>query len=729
MNKHRGLALLVYILSAGGVFPLAGTAFGQEMPNAPVCISNPVVTTNGSGGPGSLRQAITDACPDSTITFDMNQVVSPIILQQMLHVDKNLTINGPGAALLTISGNGSTSDPVFYAGTDSVMLTFSGLKLTQCLDGAVVIPAGVNGTTVTIQNCVFSKNNLGVYAGSGTVNIVNTTVDGNTVTSGSPGITVVDATVNILNSTVSNNSSTVSGSGAVALTNQGVINITNSTISNNSTSGFGPHSGGAIRNSGSGTIKITNSTIANNTSTTTGGGIANSGSGVVRLRNSVVALNTASTSGPDVSGAFITEGHNLIGKSDGSTGFTPGANGDLVGSAALPVDPQLAPLANNGGPTMTRALNANSPAIDTGDNAAITNPPFSGPPFYDQRGVGFPRISGDPVDKGAFEIQIVPPSPTPTATATPTSTPTATATPTATSTPTATATATPTATPTASATPTATPTAAPGVVGNVSTRLPVGQGDDALFEGFIVLGPEGSAKKILVRAIGPSLVPFGVSDALPDPTLEIHDQSGATIATNNDWEHTQIGGLITGDQSGEISASHLAPGNQLESAIIANLAPGSYTAVVRGLGTATGTGVVDAYDLSGATPARLANISTRGLIQPDDKLMIAGFIVQNAPVRAVIRAIGPSLLGFGINNALPDTTLQLRDKDGAIVLENDNWQDDPAQKQELENTGLQPTHNLEAALVTTIQPGQYTAHVRGKGSASGIGVVQVYFLQ
>jgi hypothetical protein len=724
VNKHRALALLIFLNSAGGVLPLAGNAFGQETPEAPVCISNPVVTTNAASGAGSLPQAVNDACPDSTITFDMNLVVSPITVPQMLTLDKNLTFKGPGAALLTISANGSSSYPIFYTSTAGVAVTISGLKLTKTIGspgGAVMISSGVNGATATIDNCVFSDNGNAVYAGSGTVNIVNTTVDGTGVSGGSSGVIVVDATTNILNSTVSNNSV----GGAIALTNQGVINITNSTISNNSTSGFGPHSGGGVRNSGSGTIKITNTTIANNSATTSGGGIANSGSGAIRLRNSIVALNTASTSGPDVSGAFITEGHNLVGKSDGSTGFTPGANGDLVGSAALPVDPQLAPLANNGGPTMTRALNANSPAIDTGDNAAITNPPFSGPPFYDQRGVGFPRISGDPVDKGAYEIQTVPPSPTPTATATatPTSTPIATATPTPTSTPTATATATPTPTPTA------TPTAAPGVVGNVSTRLPVGQGDDALFEGFIVLGPEGSAKKILVRAIGPSLVPFGVSDALPDPTLEIHDQSGATIATNNDWQHTQIGGLITGDQSGEISASHLAPGNQLESAIIANLAPGSYTAVVRGFGTATGTGVVDAYDLSGATPARLANISTRGLIQPDDKLMIAGFIVQNAPVRAVIRAIGPSLLAFGINNALPDTTLQLRDKDGAIVLENDDWQDDPAQKQELENTGLQPTHNLEAALVTTIPPGQYTAHVRGKGSASGIGVVQVYFLQ
>jgi uncharacterized delta-60 repeat protein len=270
---------------------------------------------------------------------------------------------------------------------------------------------------------------------------------------------------------------------------------------------------------------------------------------------------------------------------------------------------------------------------------------------------------------------------------------------------------------------------APGAVGNVSTRLPAGKDDNALIEGFIVQGPQGSAKKIVVRAIGPSLIPFGVAEALTNPTLEIHDSGGATVATNNDWKNTQVGGLITGDQSAEISGSGLAPSNDLESAIIANLAPGSYTAVVSGFGGTTGTGVVDAYDLSAASPAKLANIATRGLIQAGDKLMIAGFIVQNAPVKAVVRAIGPSLLAFGISNALPDTTLELHDENGAIILENDDWKTDPQQAQELQAIGLQPSHDLEAALITTIQPGQYTAQVRGKDNASGIGVVQVYFLQ
>jgi hypothetical protein len=148
---------------------------------------------------------------------------------------------------------------------------------------------------------------------------------------------------------------------------------------------------------------------------------------------------------------------------------------------------------------------------------------------------------------------------------------------------------------------------------------------------------------------------------------------------------------------------------------------------VRGLNNTVGTGIVDAYDMSPASVARLANIATRGLIQPGDQLIIAGFIIQQGDVRAVVRAIGPSLSAFGLNNALPDTTLQLRDVNGAIVRENDDWESD--QKAELEATGLQPGDSREAAMVETLSPGQYTAQVRGKPETTGIGVVEVYFLQ
>jgi hypothetical protein len=269
--------------------------------------------------------------------------------------------------------------------------------------------------------------------------------------------------------------------------------------------------------------------------------------------------------------------------------------------------------------------------------------------------------------------------------------------------------------------------AGPGVVANVSTRLPVGTGDNALFEGFIVDGPAGSTKKILVRALGPSLVPLGVADAVQNPTLEIFDNSNTKIASNDNWKTTQVGGNITGDQFAEINGSGLKPSNDLESAIIANLPPGMYTAVVRGAGNTVGTGVVDAFDLSTASAARLANVATRGLVQPGDKLMIGAFIIQDGPVRVVVRAIGPSLAGFGVMNALPDTTLELKDMSGMTVVSNDDWMTD--QKAELEATGLQPTNNLEAAVVRTIAPGQYSALVRGKPEATGTGVVQIYFLQ
>jgi hypothetical protein len=270
-------------------------------------------------------------------------------------------------------------------------------------------------------------------------------------------------------------------------------------------------------------------------------------------------------------------------------------------------------------------------------------------------------------------------------------------------------------------------TGTPGAVANVSTRLPVGTGENVLIEGFIVQGPAGSTKKIIVRAIGPALAAFGITDALANPTLDIFEASATKIASNNDWKTTQSGGLITGDQTAEITASTVAPTNDLESAIIADLAPGSYTAVVRGDGNTVGTALVDAYDLSPASPARLANIATRGLVQPSDKLMIAGLTIQSGSVQAVVRAVGPSLQTFGITNALPDTTLQVRDQNGAIVGENDDWK--TAQRTELETSGLQPSNDLEAALILTLPSGQYTAQVRGKPEATGIGAVEIYFLQ
>jgi hypothetical protein len=321
------------------------------------------------------------------------------------------------------------------------------------------------------------------------------------------------------------------------------------------------------------------------------------------------------------------------------------------------------------------------------------------------------------------------PTPTVTPTATPTVTPTATATPS--STPTATATGTPTATPTATATPvlspsptattsptpppSPTPTPAAQTV-NLSTRMRVQTGDNVGIGGFIISGT--ASKHVLLRAIGPSLTSFGIPNALPDPILELHGPGGFT---NNNWRDDPV-------QETLILATGLAPSNNLESAIDANLSPGAYTAVVRGSNNSTGVALIEVYDLSSAAAAKLANISTRALVSTGDDIVIAGFILgnQSGPDRIVVRGIGPSLTAFGVPGALANPTLQLRDNNGALLMANNDWQDDPAQAAELTAAGLAPTNSLESGLAATLPPGPYTALLAGSNNGTGVGVVEVY---
>lgn len=257
-----------------------------------------------------------------------------------------------------------------------------------------------------------------------------------------------------------------------------------------------------------------------------------------------------------------------------------------------------------------------------------------------------------------------------------------------------------------------------GQLVNISTRGHVGIGDRATIGGFIISGPVD--KRVLVRALGPSLTAAGVNDALADPTLQLFDRNGESLATNDDWQESQ---------REEIEATTIAPTHEKEAAIVRTLEPGAYTAVVRGRSDTTGIGLVEVYDLSRPAGSRLANISTRGQVGTGENLMIGGFIIGpqgGGGARVAVRALGPSLASAGVPDSLADPVLELRDATGTLFARNDNWKENQAA---VESTGLAPSHDAEAVVVTTLQPGNYTAIVRGRGDTVGVALVEIYNVQ
>jgi CSLREA domain-containing protein len=574
----------------------------------------------------------------------------------------NINIGGPGAAMLTVqrSSTAAAEFRVFnITGTSTV--TLSDLTIRNGSESSSQ-GAGIQNTgTLSVNNCTLSGNSAAKGAGlynEGTLAVSNSTFSGNTATGISGGQD--------------------SHGGAIYNTGPGTLTLTNCTLSGNSVTG-GPNPlggsggtgrGGAIYNAESNAV-VTNCTIAGNTANggagtpagqAFGGGIFSQGT---HIQSTIVANNTVtstSPSNPDVSGLFISQGFNLIGKRDGSINFT--AATDQTGTIASPLDPMLASLQNNGGPTQTIALLPGSPAIDKGTSGGLTN---------DQRGAGFPRTVDDPgtpnasggsgTDIGAFELQTVTPT----------------------------------------------------VLGNISTRLLVGTGDNVLIGGFIVTGTQ--PKKVIVRAIGPSLTPLGIAAALADPILELHGPGTFTTITNDNWRS---------DQEAEIIATTIPPANDLESAIVATLPANNsaYTAVVRGANDGTGVGLVEVYDLDRTVDSKLANISTRGEVLTGDNVMIAGMIVLGGGTqRVIIRAIGPSLPFAG---KLADPTLELRDANGALIRSNDNWRTD--QEAEIIATGIPPANDLESALIAILPAGgvPYTATVRGVNGTTGVALVEIY---
>lgn len=245
-------------------------------------------------------------------------------------------------------------------------------------------------------------------------------------------------------------------------------------------------------------------------------------------------------------------------------------------------------------------------------------------------------------------------------------------------------------------------------------------GDNAGIGGFIITGD--TPKHVLVRAIGPSLTGFGVPDVLANPMLELYGPAGFITMTNDDWRDSQ---------AAAIQASGIPPADDLESAIDATLAPGAYTAMVRGNGNTSGVALVEVYDLNQAADSKMANLSTRAFVGTGDNMVIAGFLLSEpsqagALNRVVVRGIGPSLTALGIPQALADPTLELRDNNGALLVSNNDWQENPVQAAEISAAGLAPASPLESGISAALPPGLYTALLAGTSNSTGVGVVEVY---
>ena len=249
---------------------------------------------------------------------------------------------------------------------------------------------------------------------------------------------------------------------------------------------------------------------------------------------------------------------------------------------------------------------------------------------------------------------------------------------------------------------------------NISTRVFVDTGERVSIAGFIVTGVV--SKKVLIRGIGPSLAASGVPNPLTDPTLTLFDASGHTLMANDNWQDSQ---------AAEITATGIPPRNNLESALVATLGPGRYTAVLAGKNGTTGNGLVEVYDLEPGANSTLANLSTRGFVGIGDNAMIGGLIIGSgdSPI-VVLRAIGPTLMSSGIANPLHDPTIELHDGNGAVIGLNDNWKEGRAEA--VLATQLAPTDDRESAMVAFLAPGNYTAVVRGKGGSTGVALVEAY---
>jgi hypothetical protein len=257
-------------------------------------------------------------------------------------------------------------------------------------------------------------------------------------------------------------------------------------------------------------------------------------------------------------------------------------------------------------------------------------------------------------------------------------------------------------------------------LGNISTRLVAGVGDNVMIGGFIVGGT--TPRKVIVRGIGPSLSTntAPLPGTLQDPVIELHKADGSILQANDNWKDTQQAAI---EQTG------IPPALDVESALVATLDPGAYTVILSGKGGTSGIGLVEVFDLETAGSPTLLNISTRGNVQTGNDVMIGGLIITGVDYgRVLVRGLGPSLNinGVPVPGTITDPTLDLRDANAVQLAFDDDWK--TTQQFEIERTGLAPANDKEASIVGNFPPGNYTVILSGQGGATGLGLIDAFRL-
>jgi hypothetical protein len=253
-----------------------------------------------------------------------------------------------------------------------------------------------------------------------------------------------------------------------------------------------------------------------------------------------------------------------------------------------------------------------------------------------------------------------------------------------------------------------------------------------LIPGFVVAG--NGAKRLLIRAAGPALSPFGVTGVLEDPQLAVFGAS-ALLLNNDNWSADETNRVSVRTAEAVVGAFVLGAGSK-DAALVVSLEPGAYTIQVSGVGNTTGTAIVEVYDLdeADANKSRLANLATRAVVQASAGPLISGFAVQGAVAKAVlIRATGPALAGFGVTGTLAQPKLTLFDDQRTPIIENTGWESSGVSDQIIAASQSVGAFGLtrgtaDSVILAVLPPGAYTAQVIGADGGSGVTLVEVYEL-